>query len=217
MPVKITPVRRDYAQDQDIKWDGIVRGWSSEQPVDRLSGRSACVLCLLRNLIPWHMNPLLGLTGWIKAPSTEIMAVPLSESVKRTRFASVREFCGSVCPSRRKLATGAAALLAVGVGYHVIFGANGLTVYERKRQETRSLNTQVQTLQRENELLKSHVGRLESDPSAIEHEAREELHYTRPGEVIYTLPSEPQGNSTAASAPSDSSDHSEHPDHQAGR
>ena len=90
-------------------------------------------------------------------------------------------------------------------------------MYERKRQETRSLNAQVQTLQRENELLKSHVGRLESDPSAIEHEAREELHYTRPGEVIYALPNEPQSDSAATSAPSDSSDHSEHPDHQAGR
>jgi cell division protein FtsB len=135
------------------------------------------------------------------------MAVASSESVKRTRFASVREFCGAVCPSRRKLATGAAALLAMGVGYHVIFGANGLTVYERKREETHLLNTQLQTLQRENEMLKSHVGRLQSDPDAIEHEAREELHYTRPGEVIYTLPSAPpsapQGDSGAASAASD--------------
>ena len=91
----------------------------------------------------------------------------------------------------------------MGVGYHVIFGANGLTVYERKREETHLLNTQLQTLQRENEMLKSHVGRLQSDPDAIEHEAREELHYTRPGEVIYTLPSAPQGDSGAASAASD--------------
>jgi cell division protein FtsB len=32
------------------------------------------------------------------------------------------------------------------------------------------------------------MNRLESDPNAIEHQEREELHYTRPGEVIYALP-----------------------------
>jgi cell division protein FtsB len=31
---------------------------------------------------------------------------------------------------------------------------------------------------------------LQEDPDAIEHQAREELHYTRPGEVIVTLPPE---------------------------
>jgi cell division protein FtsB len=46
----------------------------------------------------------------------------------------------------------------------------------------------MQELQRENARLKGHVDRLQSDPSAIEHQAREELHYTRAGEVIYTLP-----------------------------
>jgi len=90
---------------------------------------------------------------------------------------------------RRKAATIAAAALALGVGYHVVFGANGLTVYEHKRQVMRSLNQQMQELQRENAQLKGHVDRLQSDPNAIEHQAREQLHYTRPGEVIYTLPS----------------------------
>jgi len=108
---------------------------------------------------------------------------------KRRRLASLREFRGSVSIGRRKAATLAAAVLAVGVGYHVVFGANGLTVYEQKRKETHMLNQQMQDLERENELLKGHVDRLQNDPTAIEHQAREELHYTRPGEVIYTLPS----------------------------
>lgn len=82
-----------------------------------------------------------------------------------------------------------AAVLAVAVGYHVIFGANGVIVYQKKRQETKQLNRQMLELQRENAVLKSHVDRLQSDPNAIEHQAREQLHYTRPGEVIYTLPS----------------------------
>jgi cell division protein FtsB len=90
---------------------------------------------------------------------------------------------------RRKAATAAAAVLAVAVGYHVVFGANGLIVYEKKRAETQQLNGQMLELQRENAVLKGHVDRLQSDPNAIEHQAREQLHYTRPGEVIYTLPS----------------------------
>jgi cell division protein FtsB len=105
------------------------------------------------------------------------------------RFASVRDIWETVSIGRRKAATVAAAALALGVGYHVIFGANGLTVYERKRQETHELTERMQQLQRENDLLKGHVDRLKGDPDAIEHQAREQLHYTRPGEVIYTLPS----------------------------
>jgi cell division protein FtsB len=88
----------------------------------------------------------------------------------------------------RKVATGAAALLALAMGYHVIFGQNGLTAYQQKRRDAQSLDRQLQSLQRENSLLKGHVDRLQNDPNAIEHQAREELHYTRPGEVIYTLP-----------------------------
>ena len=90
---------------------------------------------------------------------------------------------------RRKAATVAAAALALGMAYHVVCGANGLTVYEQKRQDTHRLNVQMQELQRENDLLTAHVGRLQNDPNAIEHQAREELGYTRPGEVIYALPS----------------------------
>lgn len=88
----------------------------------------------------------------------------------------------------RKGATVAAALLAVALGYHVVFGKNGIIAYQHKREETQSLDHQMRTLSHENEQLQGHVDRLQSDPNAIEHQAREELHYTRPGEVIYTLP-----------------------------
>jgi cell division protein FtsB len=104
------------------------------------------------------------------------------------RFAAVRSVWSAAFAGRRKAATLAAAALALAVAYHVVFGANGLTVYEQKRQETHALRAQMQDLQRENTELKGHVDRLENDPSAIEHQAREELHYARPGEVIYTMP-----------------------------
>jgi len=102
---------------------------------------------------------------------------------------------------RRKAATLTAAALALGVGYHVVFGANGLTVYMQKRAETRTLKQQTAELERENSELQEHVDRLRNDPDAIEHQAREQLHYAKPGEVIYTMPGNSgtmQGNSPAA-------------------
>ena len=100
----------------------------------------------------------------------------------------------------RKVATGAAALLALGLGYHVVFGQNGLTVYQQKKQDAQSLERQLHSLQKENDQLKGHVERLQNDPNAIEHQARETLHYTRPGEVIYTLPANPGPSSQTVSA-----------------
>jgi cell division protein FtsB len=100
----------------------------------------------------------------------------------------------------RKVATGAAALLALGLGYHVVFGQNGLTVYQQKKQDAQSLEHQLHSLQKENDQLKGHVERLQNDPNAIEHQARETLHYTRPGEVIYTLPANSGPSSQTVSA-----------------
>lgn len=82
------------------------------------------------------------------------------------------------------------------LAYHVVFGQNGLTVYEHKRSETKELAREHERLEKENDFFRGHVTRLESDPNAIEHQAREELHYTRPGEVIYTMPAA-NGSSTA--------------------
>jgi len=97
---------------------------------------------------------------------------------------------------RRKAATVGVGALALMMAYGVVFGHNGLTVFEHKREEAKSLQKQTQMLQGENERLRGHVDRLQNDPGAIEHQAREELHYTRSGEVIYTLPSAPNAQPT---------------------
>ena len=91
-------------------------------------------------------------------------------------------------PWRRRAATLVAGGLALGMAYGVVFGHNGLTAYAKKRAEEHTLQQQMQQLQHDNARLQGHVERLQNDPSAIEHQAREELHYTRAGEVIYTLP-----------------------------
>ncbi|MDE3105788.1 MAG: septum formation initiator family protein [Acidobacteriota bacterium] len=99
----------------------------------------------------------------------------------------------------RRAVTVVAGVATLLLFYHVVFGQNGLTAYESKRREARALAQQVEALQRENAELQGHVERLQRDPSAIEHQAREELHYTRPGEVIYTLTDDaPAVQATAA-------------------
>jgi cell division protein FtsB len=89
----------------------------------------------------------------------------------------------------------AGTLVAVGLalllGWHVVNGKHGLSVWQQKRAEDRELRQEIQQLQQENGQLREHIERLKSDPDAIEHEAREKLHYARPGEVIYTLPPQP--------------------------
>lgn len=90
--------------------------------------------------------------------------------------------------SRRKIATTAALALAALIGYHVMFGQNGVNAYEAKRREAKILDAQLEIARQQNARMKSHVDRLQNDPDAIEHEAREHLHYARPGEVIYTVP-----------------------------
>jgi cell division protein FtsB len=115
------------------------------------------------------------------------MTRPSSTRIETKQSVIVRLY-GRAHRGWRKIATVAAAILAIALGYHVVFGQNGLTVYQQKRQDAQALQGQLQSLRKENDLLKGHVERLQNDPNAIEHQAREELHYTRPGEVIYTLP-----------------------------
>jgi cell division protein FtsB len=102
---------------------------------------------------------------------------------------------------RRRAGIVAVGMLAVGMGYGVVFGHNGLIVFAHKRQDARDLALQMKMLQKENDRLSLHVERLQSDPDGIEHQAREELHYTRSGEVIYTLPPHDPALSGGTAAP----------------
>jgi len=90
--------------------------------------------------------------------------------------------------NRRRLGTIAAFAFALLLAWHVVNGRNGLTSWQKKRAENKSLAIEVDQLTQENARLAQHVDRLKSDPGAIEHEARERLHYARPNEIIYALP-----------------------------
>ena len=69
-----------------------------------------------------------------------------------------------------------------------MFGANGMVVYRQKRAELQALRNEVERLQKENGQYVNQIKALKTDPAAIEKEAREQLHYTRPGEVILVGP-----------------------------
>ncbi len=93
--------------------------------------------------------------------------------------------------SRRRLATSGVAVLTVWLFLHVMFGANGMVVYRQKRAEFQSLRHEIDGLQKENDHYTGQIKALQTDPKTIEREAREQLHYARPGEVVYVAPVPP--------------------------
>jgi cell division protein FtsB len=94
--------------------------------------------------------------------------------------------------SGRRVATVLAICIALVLGYHAVFGANGLTVYQQKRIQDHMLKQKIADLQVENSRLQQRVEHLQSDPDTIKHEARVILRYTGPTEVI-SLNDKPQG------------------------
>ncbi len=98
----------------------------------------------------------------------------------------------------RPAGTVVAVALTLAFAWSVINGRHGLSFWYQQRTEDKRLGREIQDLQQENAHLRNHIERLKSDPSAIEHEAREKLHYAKPGEVIYTLPSEPKAQEQPA-------------------
>ena len=101
--------------------------------------------------------------------------------------------------NRRRIGTVAAVIFALILAWHVVNGRNGLTSWQQKRAEDKVLGQDLDQLAAENARLSHHVDRLRSDPGAIEHEARERLHYARPNEIIYALPA-PSGPQKLAPA-----------------
>jgi cell division protein FtsB len=118
-----------------------------------------------------------------RAPQAEAAAVRWVERTRPVWSWLAREW--------RVLGTIAAGLLIVAVLLHAIFGANGMVVYREKRAEMKTLEDQVDRLQKENATDAERIKELKFDPAAIEKEAREQLHYSRKGEIIFVAPSPP--------------------------
>ncbi len=100
----------------------------------------------------------------------------------------LRPTAQSLYQLRRRIATAAVGILTVWLFLHVMFSENGMVVYKQKKAEIEVLQKDVNTLQQENDAYTQQIKALKTDPEAIEKEAREQLHYARPGEVIYVSP-----------------------------
>jgi len=118
-----------------------------------------------------------------QAPRAEAMAAQWVERTRPGWSWLAREW--------RLLGTVASALLIVGLLVHAIFGANGMVIYRQKREEMKALQAEVDRLQKENTQDAERIKQLKSNPAAIEKEAREQLHYSRKGEVIFVTPEAP--------------------------
>ena len=118
-----------------------------------------------------------------KAPANGRKAVPPPAVSERLATMAARAWR----PAGSLLAVVLAGLLM----WHVVNGKHGLSVWQQKRLEDKQLRKEIDSLQQENSRLRDRVEKLKTDPHAIEREAREKLHYAKPGEVIYTLPPDP--------------------------
>jgi len=113
---------------------------------------------------------------------------PQAEAAAASWISSVQPLAVLVYSLRRRIATITVTVLAGLLFVHVMFGANGMIVYKRKRAEYESLQKRIAQTQRENDLYAQKIQGLKTDTRSIEKEAREQLRYARPGEYVYVPP-----------------------------
>ena len=116
---------------------------------------------------------------------------PKAEAVAAQWVEQTRPVWSWLAEEWRRLGTAAIVLLTVALLLHAMFGANGMVVYRQKHAEMQALQVEVERLQKENGRYVNQIHSLKSDPAAIEKEAREQLHYTRRGEIVYVSPDPP--------------------------
>ncbi len=111
--------------------------------------------------------------------------VPQAEALAASWMESWRPLGTRLYALRRRIATITVTVFACLLFAHVMFGANGMIVYKRKRVEYESLQKRIVQEQKENELYAQKIQGLKTDEKAIEKEAREQMRYLRPGEYVY--------------------------------
>ena len=92
-------------------------------------------------------------------------------------------------PRRRRRRVVESVLVAVGftVLLDALFGERGLVELLRAKEQSRTLESSVETLRETNERLREEVRRLNDDPATIEDEARRRLGLIKPGERVFTV------------------------------
>ncbi len=128
--------------------------------------------------------------------TSDQLGKPVAETLPPLRLRMLEWVQQGWRPAGTMVAIGLALLF----GWGVVNGRHGLSAWQQQRVQDKQLRQQIDDLQQENARLRHHIDRLKSDPDAIEHEAREQLHYARSGEVIYTLPPAPPSQAQAQPA-----------------
>ena len=86
---------------------------------------------------------------------------------------------------RQRAVVIAAAAVSTALIAVVIFGSRGLLHLRTLTTEQDELGKRIALLLHENEQLRTRIQRLRTDDRTLERLAREQLGFTRPGEVIY--------------------------------
>ena len=86
---------------------------------------------------------------------------------------------------RQRVVVIAAAAVSTALIAVVIFGSRGLLHLRTLTTEQDELGKRIALLLHENEQLRTRIQRLRTDDRTLERLAREQLGFTRPGEVIY--------------------------------
>lgn len=115
-----------------------------------------------------------------------------AEAEDQPQRSRIQRLSASILGMRRKVATVVLIVLSVSLGLYAIFGRDGLVAYQQKQHQAEQLHQQIVDMQKENDRMALHDQRLRNNRDTIEYEARQQMHYTRPGEVIYTLPEAPK-------------------------
>jgi cell division protein FtsB len=95
----------------------------------------------------------------------------------------------------------ALVLLCIALVVNEVFGAKGIVTLRGQKREFNELQQQIRKLRQENQALQIRNQKLQSDPATIEKTAREQLHMSRPNELIYTLPPKPETTVTPSDRP----------------
>ena len=86
----------------------------------------------------------------------------------------------------RRYATYILVVVCIVLLVHEILGAHGFMALRQEKKEIESLREQIRQLKDENAQLDKRIKALQSDPKAIERQARENMGLAFPSDIIYT-------------------------------
>lgn len=100
--------------------------------------------------------------------------------------------------ARRRLVLAIAGTVTAVLVAIVVFGSRGLLHLRTLTQEQDEVGRRIALLLHENEQLRERIHRLRTDDRTLERLAREQLGFTRSGEIIYRFGNRPSSGTDAS-------------------